>query len=753
MKLSRREFTATTGLAGLGLFGAGALGTGAFGLTAAPAVAADPTDPEVVRFTSQDPAIRYLGQPVNSQIGARSPRVGQEDGRWVEYQVFKGSANTDLPGTFAVTDIETGELVRSIKLPTAEACFDLTVATDGKVYLPSYFDYHLWRYDPATKAIDDLGPINDDAVRDYAFGAGYGPNGIAFLGTYSESRLHRVDPSGVITNLGTVDPDEDYIHFVCWDPESDAVFCATGGKQARVWRVADLGAGERTMIIDGSVVPQLQGTQFLGMLDCVEGRLVMRSDGRLIVTDLDGNIEYYDETEKVLTGYHVVPTRDRSGFIFSRSGGALGKYDFATASHIQVAGTVRGYVCHAVETAENLIMGSDSGGPFTVNYVTGERTERSVAFRQPTLIQKIFPGPGATMYASGYMSGFAKINTDGGEPNHTVNMGQFESWMVRDGLMYLAGYGHSKFYSYDPNQPEVKPRQLYTSADHEFDRPFAMAYNPDRDEVYVGSVPGYGRYQGGISVYDFATGEVEFFGAEIAQDQGVISAAYNPHDELVYFGTTIDGGMGNDPTSITTEGQVVVFDPATRQVVRRFVPVAGRQGVTGLLVDPDGSVWGVAEELLIRIDPQGEVHVYGAVSRRYPAPPEFIWAWAYLNWSSRDGMIYGSARGTMFRIDPATKEVTNIATDGASWSSVDAAGDVYFAYRTHCFRYLVPYAPSGEPTDASKCAAIRAFNEGRSLRFPADYPQRWRRVYEVLQERVAAGQGDRLEQALCAVDG
>lgn len=741
-RISRRQLGIAAGLVGVG----GWLGPG-IGRAVPAAAADDESDPEVLRFTEQDPAIRHLGQPVNSQIGARSPRVGLEDGRWVEYQVFKGSANTDLPGTFAITDILTGEVVRSIKLPTAEACFDLTVATDGKVYLPSYYDYRLRQYDPATKQVTDLGPIDADATRDHTFGAGFGPDGIVFLGTYADSRLHRFDPAtGVITNLGSVDPEEDYIHFVCWDPASNAVFCATGGKQASVWRIEDLGSGAKTRVIGPDNFPEAAGTSFLGMLDCVNGHLVARVGTVFVVTDLHGTVEYHTGAAGELAGWHVVPARDGSGFFFSQSG-TIRKYDFATRSHAAVAGTVRSYLCHGVEIEGNVIVGSDAGGPFTVNHVTGERTEQSVSFRQPTLIQKIFPGPGDTMYASGYMVGLARINTDGGEPNHTVNLGQFESWMVRDGLMYLAAYGFSKFYRYDPNQPTVLPKQLFTSAPAHLDRPFAMAYNEERDEVYIGSVPEYGHYQGGLAIYDFATGKPTFLTTQVVQNQSIVSAVYNPHDKLLYLGTTIDGGMGNDPTNITWYGQLIVFDPATRTVVRSSVPVHYRQGVTGLLVDPDGSVWGVAEEQLIKVAPDGTVRILGAVSARYPKAPNYTWAWAYLNWSARDGMIYGSAGGNLFRVDPATGVITQLATNGASWAATDTGGDVYFSYRTHCFKYLVPQPITGV-TDADKCLAVRAAREGRAID-TSSLSAAHREKYARIVQRVKEGGGAELEAEYC----
>src|SRR5690606_23554062 len=219
-----------------------------------------------------------------------------------------------------------------------------------------YYDYRLRQYDPATKEVNDFGPIDPDETRDHTFGAGFGPDGIVFLGTYSDSRLHRFDPAtGVITNLGTIDPDEDYIHFVCWDPESNAVFCATGGKQGSVWRIEDLGSGAKTRIIGPDNFPAVEGKTFLGMLDCVNGHLIARVGTVFIGTDLQGQVEYYTGNAGELAGWHVVPARDGSGFFFSQSG-LLRKYDFADRAHHQVAGTVRSYICHAVEIEDNVIV-------------------------------------------------------------------------------------------------------------------------------------------------------------------------------------------------------------------------------------------------------------------------------------------------------------------------------------------------------------------------------------------------------------
>ena len=266
----------------------------------------------------------------------------------------------------------------------------------------------------------------------------------------------------------------------------------------------------------------------------------------------------------------------------------------------------------------------------------------------------------------------------------------------------------------------------------------------------MGSVPVYGQHQGGLAIYEFASDTVTQLRTEIVTDQSIVSVVHNPHDKLVHIGTTIDGGMGSDPISVTTEGQLIVFDPATRTVVRRSVPVAGREGVTGLLVDPDGSVWGVAEEQLIKVAPDGAVQTFGAVSGRYADDPNYTWAWAYLNWSAVDGQIYGTAGGNLFRIDPTTGSSTQLADGGASWAATDTTGDVHFSYRTHLFKYQVPMLITGPPTGEQKCRAVNAYAAGREVRFPEDYNPRWRTIFKRIERRVRAGGADALRQQYCA---
>lgn len=124
-------------------------------------------------------------------------------------------------------------------------------------------------------------------------------------------------------------------------------------------------------------------------------------------------------------------------------------------------------------------------------------------------------------------------------------------------------------------------------------------------------------------------------------------------------------------------------------MVRSIDPVGEeREGITGLMVDPDGVVWGVAEEALFAYDPAtGQSQVEGTVGGRYPEGKTY-WAYGTISWSDADQKIYVTA-GSRFSVhDPATGETTRIA-NGLQWSTVDGEGDVYLSSGAGLFRYNV----------------------------------------------------------------
>ncbi|MGD7705965.1 hypothetical protein [Microlunatus sp. Y2014] len=711
--------------------------------------AVDPTGPAAQAVVDADPNVTYLGEPVH--VSQPSPNmIGTMDGRAVSYQVFKGTGNSDNPGAFTAIDVETGEVVINLPMPTAETARELTVASDGRVYVATYFDQKLWQFDPETKQLRDLGTYEPDPSDAQPFGACNGPDGQVFIPTYKHSALYKYDPAtDQITKVATINPDNIYLHACAWDPKTNDLYVTAGGQTAELWRLADAGAGEKTKITNETNVPGLEAETFIKRLWLVNDHLVASAGGqRQLVIGTDGVVDKWTPAGEI-GGYNIVRLPDEPTKFWYTKSSSIFEYDTEAMTTTDTGLDIGYYFGDATFAANGDLIGTDARGPFRLT-MAGEYTSTPWTFSQPTAIQKMLQGPNGLMFASGYPTGLARVDaTGGGQLHPSLSSGQYESSIIRDGLMYVGHYGNARFSRYDPNNPTAAPRRLFDGLAEGQDRPFAMAYDPERDEVYMGTIAGYGKLQGGLAVYEFATGKHTWYTDEIVQGQSIISVVHNPNDGLVYIGTNIDGGMGIEAPD--GEAKLIVWDPATRTVVREIVPVADREGVTGLLVAPDGKVWGWAEDTLFAYDTTTNevVHSEGGLAPRYAANT-FYWAWAYQYVSKVDGNVYATVGSQLLRIDPDTLAVTVLVPSGAAFGNIDTAGDIYFSSKSHAYKYTVPQpVPNAAPTRETKCLVVNAALAGRGLAYPEGYRTAWRQAVEHLEQQVANGRGERLRSVYC----
>ena len=652
----------------------------------------DATDPRVNAILEQDENIDHLGTPVTSHSPSQAV-LGKEDGRWMSYQVFKGVANSEYPAVFGVTDVETGEILRTCTLEGAEHARNLNKASDGKVYWATFYNDDFWQYDPETQNCRNLGTIDPAAANSDIFGLSPGPNGTMFLGAYPDTRLYKFDPAtDEIELLQQIDPDEEYIHSIAYREETDTVYVGTGGQNPKLWEVADAGAGEITAFIDDSNVPGLkEAANWIDRMDIVEGRIVAQVGLRMLVAQFDGTIDFWQpDTDDRFFGHHSIPGHEPGTVLFSGGDNTLWQYDVESKQASATGVDITEYMSHGeVEVVDGvpLLFATELGNVIIADLESGEVRSRSeIDFQQPTVLRTLVNGPDDTLWIGAADGGLAQADKTGEEHEYKTERSGFFSGVTAGDELYLGSYGNAQFWNMPLESGE--PQLVTDGVDEGQDRPYTMAYNPDRSEIYMGTVAGYGLNQGGFMVYNTETGVHEWFTTEIITEQSVISVAYNPVDQLVYIGTTLDGGNGA-PETDQTVAELIVWDPESREVISRSEPVPeGREGITGLAVDPQGKVWGVGEDSLFVYDPEtGESTVTGTVAPRYREDGTY-WKWATLGWSSADQTMYGHAGSNVFRIDPETGEPTTLVT-GVAEFTVDPVGDLYFSAGAHLFRYNV----------------------------------------------------------------
>jgi hypothetical protein len=656
----------------------------------------NPTPEEVLE---QNPRLSHLGAPVTSKVITNS-LLGEEDGTSVVYGTYRGNANSDHPATFVVADADTGDVIRAIPLPGAEGTFETGMASDGRVYIGTNHDYNLWQYDPAAKDVRKIGLINPDSPGDgYAITMTAAEDGAMYIGSYPKGYLYLYDPADdSITNLGAIDPTQAYIRAMAYDFDRQNLYVGVGGSRAQIYKVSSDGA--TTALLSAESTPGAMDESFINTFTFTDDRLFARGgSSQMLVIKADDTVEYWTNTAREMFGYHVSARPDAAGKYIFTFGTTFWEYDSATQTRRDLGIETNGYLNDSrwvqLEDPEwpgYSMLAATREGTVLMNPTSGRSELRTVEFGNPITVQKILTGPDS-MYASGYMIGLTPFDSVTGEAGETLQTGQYESSVVRDGKMLLGTYGYGRVLEYDPASGAA-PQQVFSLQHENQDRPFAMDYDEANDRLFVGTVPYYGHNQGALTRYDFNTREKTVYTTEVVTDQSVISVLY--HDGLVYVGTTLDGGLGAPPSG-QAEARFIVFDPDTGEKVHDFVPVRGDRGVTGLIVGPDGLIWGVSEDTVFKYDPELEEIVYSEklLGNRYGSST--VWAWAYLKIGS-DGNVYGTNRFSFFRLDADTMAYTRLVNGVGNYANVDANGDVLFSAGVHVFKYDVADRQTCETT-------------------------------------------------------
>ncbi|SEE86898.1 carbohydrate binding domain-containing protein [Ruania alba] len=665
-----------------------------------------PTQPSLPEeITSQDSDISYLGTPVMGQV-VTNTELGMENGVSMSYGVYSGVAGTETPGTLVVAETMTGEIVRTFPLDGVSGSRYIARSTDGKIYFVTTGTNSLWVYDPEIADVRRIGLINpDDPNTTVGWSLTEGANGSMYIGTYSQGRLYHYDPADdSITDMGQIDPTQGYIHSLAYDHERGNLYVGAGGNKGQIYKVEP--DGTTTALLSEERTPGATEHSFVTSFTFSGDRLFARTErSQLIVITADDEIEYWQGGDKEAFGYHVSERPDAPGrYIFTFSG-TFWEYDSATATTSDLGIAVNGSLNDSTWTQLDdpawpgwTMLAATSGGVIRLNLETGTSDADPVDFLNPVRIQQIFNGPDS-MYASGYMRGLTPFDSMTGEAGETHQSGQYEAAAVRDDTLLLAAYGNARLLEYDPAAGD-SPREIFTLVDELQDRP-RMDYDPGTDRVFMGTVAHYGHNQGALAVHDFATGETEVFTDEIVTDQSIISVLH--HDGLVYLGTTLDGAL-DAPDSGQTDAHFIVWDPDTEQVVQDIVPVAGDEGVTGLIVGPDGLIWGVSEDTVFRYDPQSQEMASSEAMLGHRYGGGTVWTYAQLAVGA-DGNVYGTNRSSLFRIDPDTMEYSLVVNTPVDNLTVDGAGNLYFSTSVYLFRYTVPVETACDETHTGLVAS------------------------------------------------
>lgn len=624
---------------------------------------------------------RDLGAPLTSLTVMQSALGRDADGSDVIYAVPAGE-NANLN----VVDVHTRQLKRTVPLPGASGAWAITVATDGSVYVGSYGNGRLYRYLPATASVTDLGqPV---AGEQFIYGLTAGDDGVVYAGTYPHAHAVRYDPaSGAVTDYGSLDNVQQYARAAVYDPDHRALFVGLATPKARLLRI-DVTTGERREITP----PGLTGSGFSD-LNYAAGKVFGNVDSQLVVFDAASGqqLTYTDSATGGWVQRYPLAARGVSplsggAVYFTTTGAALARYDTATDTVSRVTaggkpvvltrGVAIGYGW--VDEGHPVLYGlagNYSGGTFRFDPANGSLTQWSspLQYVPVPLMNAIADPTNGKVIVDAFLNGTTGVyDPVTASTAAAPRLGQVEDWAWGDnGSLYFGIYPYGRLSAWDPHAPTsaTNPRELFTLVDSDQqNRPVAVV--PSGGRLYVGTTPGYGVYGGALSVYDLATGKLDVH-RDIVVDQTV--AALLPVKDVVYAGSSVDGGQGTVPRA--TEARLFVFDPATGAKTAEYTPVPGAKSVNELSLGPDGNIWGLADGTVFVFDPATRtvlrrIKVFGGGTGGQDGA---------LSW--HDGYLYGVSGGRLFVVDSLAGTATVLRDSGLLRLAAAPDGTLYTLLR------------------------------------------------------------------------
>ncbi|GIP39854.1 hypothetical protein J31TS4_31340 [Paenibacillus sp. J31TS4] len=646
-----------------------------------------------------------VGSPIES-IAIYDAAFGKEDGRDVMYTTASGK-----PAIFQVIDLASKEVLRKFPLTGSESSWTHMTMPDGTVYIGG--NGTLYSYSPVTKQVTTLGGIGESVV----YGLSHDEQGRVYFGSYPNAKVGRYDPATrQMKDYGNVAPGDNYSRGTAY--LNGYVYAGIGIKGSLSKINVETGAVERIALPTYGGAVQLSDVYQLN------------AAGKYIVAGLGGGnkaLLFYDtETGKWADQYFLDNKgiqlsygKPGSNKVYFVQNNRLMEVDLGTLTAVDTGVTFGTYLRHTawVDVPNDPDLPGSSlatvmfGG--TVAYMNLEtkvtKTVTLPVSGNPIPIQALEKGPDGKLYMSGYPGGKGAAYSPETGAMQSFALSQVEGMGSLGNKLYMGAYTGAVIYELDVTQPIVdnKNPKVFYDIPHE-DRPFMITSGEGK--LFIGTIPDYGVLGGALTVYDPSSGTEPVVYPNVIDKQSIVGLAV--HNGMLYGSTTVAGGLGIDPSE--PAAKMFVWDIATNTKVREIVPTI--PGVTvqpkmisGLSFGPDGLLWGTADGTIFAMNPQTLEVVKS--KNIYPTVTDFgRWRPVYIRWGS-DGLMYTTLAGKLTVIDPSDLDSVALAT--TSLMTLGNDGNIYYAADTKLMKVEVAKGSGELPIDIQVPIRNGSFDMGK----------------------------------------
>ena len=587
----------------------------------------------------------------NSQASLGASPGGHEGMFYMPYFSTTGGA---LIGVHPIS----GEHI-NVPLPS-KGGYGTAVGADGAVYVGGVHPGDLYRFDPRTGRLENLGGSQFGGTYIWACTTSPDRNKI-YAACYPTSGVLEYDVQRqAIRNLGRMDPDEQYARSICTDAE--------GKVWAGIGTHADLVVWDPETETSQAVLP----TEYKHNSCCYN----VEYSGNHVFAELlyDHKHPIYNATTRKIAAVLDAPP-DGLSYMAARGG-----HDDCFYLSASLSGTLYRY--RVGEQPEPLVPGlgqtaivRDDRYAYAVDdqdFVYYDFVDKKELFRTKLAeaqdgmaIQTLTGGLDGKVYGSTYinMHMFAVQPEDGAirDLGKVVRWGgQVDSMSAgRDGKIYMGSYAYAVVSVYDPakpwkigTDPDCNPREVGPIGKGQY-RTRCIALGPD-EKIYVGSIPSYNSDpSGAFSRVDPQAGDVRIW-QDLVPGGAVNHLAVD--DRYVYAA----GG-----------GKFFVFDPATEKVTLMIdLPVSS-------MIRAGNQIVGTGGSRLFVFSPSGMKVAHttdnplGDFSHMACTP---------------DGKVFGINATRVGQIVPDPWQVKQVAAEGGKFLAADGQGHLYFGRGSRVFR-------------------------------------------------------------------
>ncbi len=627
---------------------------------------------------------KNLGAQITTVNNHEAAFGKDKNGRDVTYTGLVGD-----PSLFVIADVVTEKVLKEFELPKATGVRGITVATDGSVYIGTHTSGNIYRYDPMTEQLEDIG--NAIGIT-HIYKLVSGKNGEIYGATYHQnpalgSKVFKYHPKTGFEDYGTMVEGENYAMSLAYDGDKHKLYVGIGAHPALI--VYDIATGEKKDILpekfkDNKYVEEMRfvGNRLFAKMNPSKEMPVFDTDSYELVNTIptinskdvsplspDGTKVYYTNASRL---HYYDITNDTYGSIGANIGANTFNWTF-----LEIPEEGPGYT---------LVGSIKQGILFKYNFERKSLKKTTLPIHgAPVEFRSIGSGPDGKIYTGGYLSGGLGVyNPIDNTSVQYEGIGQTERMGISEDKLYIGHYPRAQIYEFDPSKPwkvGTNPVELFRLNGEYQDRAFDLLPVKEYNKLFIGTVPESGKNGGALTVYDFSTKEYQVH-RNIVENQSVL-ALVNVKDEII-GATTIYGGLGIQPTE--TEAKLFIWDIESSQKVYEIVPVPGKRGITDLIVGPDNNVWGMAEGTLFIFDPVKRKVIYS--EEKFPEVNYDVHVWRDAQFViGKDKNVYGTINGKLFCIDSWSKKITILRESEALGLAQDRIGNLYFWSGSDLWKY------------------------------------------------------------------